>query len=151
MEEAEPLTITERAAVAEFAVRLQDFNFSTEAEKINMCCEIVAQVRAGATPKDLYTHYDKIKPQTVYKIISRGRRAGLLPPFQPILIAKARSLVTELKLGSMYALAQACGDDLLRWIVKNKPKDSTAAEFMVAILRDAMFEEEDEKKCKSVT
>jgi hypothetical protein len=82
-------------------------------------------------------------------VISRARRAGLLPPFQPILIAKARSLVTELKLGSMYALAQACGDDLLHWIVKNKPKDSTAAEFMGAILRDAMFEEEDEKNAKA--
>jgi transposase len=149
MEEAEPLTITERAAVAEFAVRLQDFNFATEAEKINMCCEIVAQVRAGATPKDLYTCYNKATPRTVYRVISRARRAGLLPPFQPILIAKARSLVTELKLGSMYALAQACGDDLLHWIVKNKPKDSTAAEFMAAILRDAMFEEEDEKNEKA--
>ena len=94
MEEAEPLTITERAAVAEFAVRLQDFNFATEAEKINMCCEIVAQVRAGATPKDLYTCYNKATPRTVYRVISRARRAGLLPPFQPILIAKARSLVT---------------------------------------------------------
>jgi hypothetical protein len=56
MEEAEPLTITERAAVAEFAVRLQDFNFATEAEKINMCCEIVAQVQGWChTERPLHT------------------------------------------------------------------------------------------------
>jgi hypothetical protein len=57
--------------------------------------------------------------------------------------------VTELKLGSMYALAQACGDDLLYWIVRNKPEGSTAAEFMAAILRDAMFEDEDEANAET--
>jgi hypothetical protein len=85
----------------------------------------------------------------VYKVISRARHAGILPAFKPILVGKARSLVTELKLGSMYALAQACGDDLLHWIVKNKPEGSTAAEFMAAILRDAMFEDEDEANAKT--
>jgi hypothetical protein len=91
----------------------------------------------------------KCKAAVVYKVISRARRAGLLPAFKPILIGKARSLVTELKLGSMYALAQACGDDLLHWIVKNKPEGSTAAEFMAAILRDAMYEDEDEANAKT--
>jgi hypothetical protein len=87
--------------------------------------------------------------QMIYKVISRARRAGLLPAFKPILVGKARSMVTELKLGSMYALAQACGDDLLHWIVKNKPEGSTAAEFMAAILRDAMYEDEDEANAKT--
>jgi hypothetical protein len=72
-----------------------------------------------------------------------------MPKFKPILIAKARSLVTELKIGSMYMFAQACGDDLLYWIVRNKPEGSTAAEFMAAILRDAMFEDEDEANAET--
>jgi transposase len=149
MEEAEPLTINERAAVAVFAVRLQTKQIMPHCDKINICCNIVEQARAGATPKEIYQTLPDAKPQIVYKVISRARRAGLLPAFKPILIGKARSLVTQLKLGSMYALAQACGDDLLHWIVKNKPKDSTAAEFMSAILRDAMFEEEDEANAET--
>jgi hypothetical protein len=149
MEEAMPLTMNERAAVAVFAVRLQNMWLMSHAEKINLCCEIVAQTRAGARPKELCQHFSEIKPAVIYKVISRARRAGLLPAFKPILIGKARSLVTQLKLGSMYALAQACGDDLLHWIVKNKPEGSTAAEFMAAILRDAMYEDEDEANAKT--
>ena len=149
MEEAMPLTMNERAAVAVFAVRLQNMWLMSHAEKINLCCEIVAQIRAGARPKELCQHFSEIKPAVIYKVISRARRAGLLPAFKPILVGKARSMVTELKLGSMYALAQACGDDLLHWIVKNKPEGSTAAEFMAAILRDAMYEDEDEANAKT--
>ena len=149
MEEAMPLTMNERAAVAVFAVRLQNMWLMSHAEKINLCCEIVAQTRAGARPKELCQHFSEIKPAVIYRVISRARRAGLLPAFKPILIGKARSMVTKLKLGSMYALAQACGDDLLHWIVKNKPEGSTAAEFMAAILRDAMYEDEDEANAKT--
>jgi hypothetical protein len=105
----------------------------------------VAQTRAGATPKEICKNLpNHVNMQVIYRVISRARRAGLLPAFKPILVGKARSLVTQLKLGSMYMLAQACGDDLLHWIVKNKPEGSTAAEFMVAILRDAMYEDDDE-------
>jgi hypothetical protein len=143
------LTINERAAVAVFAVRLQTKQIMPHCDKINLCCNIVERARAGATPKEIYQTLPDVKPQIVYKVISRARRAGLLPAFKPILIGKARSLVTQLKLGSMYMLAQACGDDLLYWIVRNKPEGSTAAEFMSAILRDAMFDDEDEANAKT--
>jgi len=143
------LTINERAAVAVFAVRLQTKQITPHADKINICCNIVEQARAGATPKDIYQSMPNVTRHVVYKVISRARHAGILPAFKPILVAKARSLVTELKLGSMYALAQACGDDLLYWIVRNKPEGSTAAEFMAAILRDAMYEDEDEANAKT--
>jgi hypothetical protein len=144
------LTINERAAVAVFAVRLQSKKLMSHAEKINLCCEIVAQTRAGATPKEICKNLQNhVNMQVIYRVISRARRAGLLPAFKPILVGKARSMVTKLKLGSMYALAQACGDDLLHWIVKNKPEGSTAAEFTAAILRDAMYEDEDEANAKT--
>ena len=143
------LTINERAAVAVFAVRLQIKQIMPHSDKINLCCNIVEQTRAGATPKEIYQSMPNVTGHVVYKVISRARRAGLLPAFKPILIGKARSLVTQLKLGSMYMLAQACGDDLLHWIVKNKPEGSTAAEFMAAILRDAMYEDEDEANAKA--
>ena len=143
------LTMNERAAVAVFAVRLQTKQIMPHCDKINLCCNIVERARAGATPKDIYQTLRDAKPQIVYKVISRARRAGLLPAFRPILIGKARSLVTELKLGSMRVLAQACGDDLLYWIARNKPEGSTAAEFMAAILRDAMFEDEDEANAET--
>ena len=143
------LTMNERAAVAVFAVRLQTKHIMPHSDKINLCCNIVEQTRAGAMPKEICQTLRDVKPQIVYKVISRARRAGLLPAFKPILIGKARSLVTQLKLGSMYMLAQACGDDLLHWIVKNKPQGSTTAEFMAAILRDAMYEDEDEANAKT--
>jgi hypothetical protein len=118
-------------------------------QKAVICCELVAQVRAGATPKDLYSYYDYIPRHVIYKVISRARKAGVLSPFKPVLQRKARSQVTQLGLGSMYVFAQTCGDDLLYWLSRNKPDGSTMAEFMAAILRDAMFEEEDEADAKA--
>lgn len=95
------LTMNERAAVAVFAVRLQTKHIMTHSDKINLCCNIVEQTRAGAMPKEICQTLRDVKPQIVYKVISRARRAGLLPAFKPILIGKARSMVTKLKLGSM--------------------------------------------------
>jgi hypothetical protein len=72
----------------------------------------------------------------------------LLPAFKPILVAKARSLVTELKLGSMYALAQACGDDLLHWIVKEQARGSARLRSLWRLF-SAMFEDEDEANAET--
>jgi hypothetical protein len=149
MEEVIPLTLKQRAQVAKFAVRIQSGPIMPHADKINLCCEVVAQARSGTRPKDICAYYKASTPGLIYKIISRGRKAGVIPPFKPVLQRKARSQVTQLKLGSMYALAQICGDDLLYWIVRNKPEGSTAAEFMAAILRDAMFEDEDEANAEA--
>jgi hypothetical protein len=84
------LTINERAAVAVFAVRLQTPP-RLHCDKINLCCNIVEQARAGATPKDIYQSMPNVTRHVVYRVISRARHAGLLPAFKPILIAKARS------------------------------------------------------------
>jgi hypothetical protein len=148
MEEAAPLSQKDRDTVAAFADGLQSLRFMSSEQRTAICCEIVAQVRAGARPKDLYAYYDYVGRHRIYRIIGRARMAGVLPPFKPILKRRAMSQVTEFGLGSMYVFAQTCGDDLLHWILKNKPEGSTAAEFMAAILRDAMFEEEDEKNAE---
>ena len=125
MEEAMPLTMNERAAVAVFAVRLQNMWLMSHAEKINLCCEIVAQTRAGARPKELCQHFSEIKPAVIYRVISRARRAGLLPAFKPILIGKARSMVTELKLGPCMRLrrlaAMTCCTGSSRTNLRDQP------------------------------
>jgi hypothetical protein len=149
MEEAAPLSPEDQKTIATIATRLQALLFMSHHQKAVICCELVAQVRAGATPKDLSSYYDYIPRHVIYKVISRARKAGVLSPFKPVLQRKARSQVTQLGLGSMYVFAQICGDDLLYWIVKNKPEGSTAAEFMAAILRDAMFDDEDEKNAEA--
>ena len=143
------LTMKERAEVAVFAVRMQTKEVTSDSDKINLCCNIVDKAIEGATAKEIYQSLPNVTPNFVYKVISRARRSGVMPKFKPILIAKAKSLVTELKIGSMYMFVQACGDDLLYWIVRNKPEGSTAAEFMAAILRDAMFEDEDEANAET--
>ena len=65
------LTINERAAVAVFAVRLQTKQIMPHSDKINLCCNIVEQTRAGATPKEIYETLRDVKPQIVYKVITR--------------------------------------------------------------------------------
>jgi hypothetical protein len=125
MEEAAPLSPEDQKTIATIATRLQALLFMSHHQKAVICCELVAQVRAGATPKDLYSYYDYIPRHVIYKVISRARKAGVLSPFKPVLQRKARSQVTQLGLGSMYVFAQTCGDDLLYWIVKNKPEGST--------------------------
>jgi hypothetical protein len=71
------LTINERAAVAVFAVRLQTKQIMPNCDKINLCCNIVEQARAGATPKDIYQSMPNVTRHVVYKVISRARIAGL--------------------------------------------------------------------------
>jgi hypothetical protein len=66
------LTMNERAAVAVFAVRLQTKHIMPHSDKINLCCNIVEQTRAGATPKEICQTLRDVKPQIVYKVISRA-------------------------------------------------------------------------------
>ena len=148
MDTVTPLELKERAMVAKLAVRLQSAPLMSHSEKINMYCRVIELARAKLKPSELARRYN-VRPALVYKMISTGRRMGLIEKHKACETRKAKTLVRQLQFGSMYALAQACGDDLMFWIVRNKPEGSTAAEFMGAILRDAMFEEEDEKNAKA--
>jgi hypothetical protein len=150
MEEAAPLSPEDQKTIATIATRLQALLFMSHHQKAVICCELVAQVRAGATPKDLYSYYDYIPRHVIYKVISRARKAGVLSPFKPVLQRKARSQVTQLGLGSMYVFAQTCGDDLLYWLVAQQARRVDGwRSLWRRSLRDAMFEDEDEADAKA--
>jgi hypothetical protein len=61
MEEAMPLTMNERAAVAVFAVRLQTKQIMPHCDKINLCCNIVEPNPCRRNAKEIYQTLPNVK------------------------------------------------------------------------------------------
>tara|TARA_R110000796_G_scaffold163473_1_gene280400 strand:+ start:236 stop:682 length:447 start_codon:yes stop_codon:yes gene_type:complete len=136
------ITPHDRAKIALFANRMKTKNLFPQ-EKTDMCCCIVSLVRAGMELNKIKALYPDLPPHFVYRVVFLARKAAVLPPFEALDQYRYRALVTDIKLGPMQGLARACGPDLLHWVARNTPDGATVVEFIAAILRDSMHEDQD--------
>lgn len=124
----------------EFATHKGRFN-KEQSRHINYV--IADMVNRAIGPKEISAQTG-IPYSIVAGRIYRLRCDGVLPQFkvgQPFFAAKRVLEKNGRIVGNMRSLFERLGADVSEWAVKNTPEESSVADFIASIVRDAYFDE----------